>query len=695
MTRHPHTILVALISAASISLGIVTTSWTFPALIWIVLALHILFGLHLQSKPDLLRKVALGIPFAIWFRLLSHNGVHEGFTHMVQVDVLFMVGFYALAYSTYHLLCVPATLDTRGQFQTTDNVPAIAGADIARHAARSTTFRAEAMGGAVVAIALAGVLPKTQMMGSAGIANTLLGIMLVFVLLVFIELRRGLGVLYARGKPSHLIRQGVALAIMLGVAVFIQEYLVLRVPQLHRALSRKLPNTQTNANVSFRKFTTLGSLSLKTDGARANEIVVTLWAETPFPYLRGGVNDRYENRQWSPIQENLTAKRVAERDGRTVFTFKNIPNEAYVGTIYTSPEYKDTLFLPLGTFRVSAFADKVFYSTAYSAQVPDVNSVGGYGFYEPGIAKNDALPTSKDSDNYTDYDLQIPAAMREPIRKIALSIMDPNETPGKNALALQRYFEKNFAYSTTIQLKTGKNPILEFLEDRKAGHCEYFASATTLLLRAINIPARYVTGYVAQERGLNDSCFIARRKDAHAWVEMYTKEGGWKTVEATPAEGVPAPNTPGLWDRLTEYVSGTWERVLRVVQFGGLRAVFSNAGNLFLFIAEVVPLWGWILMAFIGFIWSQRDRIGRITKRSKEIILSRQARALQKELLLAERRLAKHGIRRAVGTPVGRFIGQVRAASSVPEQVRVSAIATMERYLAHRFRESHVSGHGE
>lgn len=686
MIRHPHSIIVLLILVAAGALGMVTSSWTYPLLIAMLLALHICFGLHLQSKPDLLRKVALGIPFAVWFRLLARNGVHEGFTRLVQVDVLFMVGFYALAYSTYHLLCIPVTAETRGILRAPLNKDPAPAGELARIANRAANYRGEAIGGAIVAIALAGVMPKQQIITDARLSNAINVFFIVFIALTFIEMRRAAKLLVGKNKASSTAKQAIALGVVIAVAVFVQDQVILRISQINRTLTRRILPTSSGAN--YRKVTTLGSIALNTNDARANEIVVTLWSDTPFPYLRGSVNDSYKDRQWSAIQENTTARRIDERDGRSVFSFKTVTAEiGYVGTIYTAPEHKDTLFLPVGTYRVSAFADKVFYSDAFTAQVPDAKSVGGYGFYEPVLAKNAVLPGDEDT-NFTPEDLQIPDELRGPIKKIANSIMDPKESAGRNAQAIQRYFESNFKYSTNVHLVTNKDPILEFLENKKEGHCEYFASATTLLLRAMNIPARYVTGFVVQERGLNDSCFVARRKDAHAWVEMYTPEAGWKTLETTPSAGIPTPLTLGTWDRLGEYIRGTWERIYRVLQFGGLRAVFSNIWNLVAFIAEIIPLWAWIAIAVIGFTWSQRDRIQKITQKNRQMALTKEAKALQRELLAAEKILAKYGVTRDQSTPVGHFMRHVQAAPAVPEPVRVKSISIMERYLSLRFRQA-------
>lgn len=70
-----------------------------------------------------------------------------------------------------------------------------------------------------------------------------------------------------------------------------------------------------------------------------------------------------------------------------------------------------------------------------------------------------------------------------------------------------------------------------FLEEAEEGYCVHYASACTALLRALGIPARYVSGYV---------CTLpANRKtpvtnlQAHAWVEVWI-DGRWIRVEPTP-----------------------------------------------------------------------------------------------------------------------------------------------------------------
>ncbi len=79
----------------------------------------------------------------------------------------------------------------------------------------------------------------------------------------------------------------------------------------------------------------------------------------------------------------------------------------------------------------------------------------------------------------------------------------------------------------------GTDPVSYFLNDGRRGYCMHFASAATLMLRALGVPARYVQGYTVQTQPGQE----VRVPDyaAHAWVEVYVDGYGWYPVEATPA----------------------------------------------------------------------------------------------------------------------------------------------------------------
>ena len=92
----------------------------------------------------------------------------------------------------------------------------------------------------------------------------------------------------------------------------------------------------------------------------------------------------------------------------------------------------------------------------------------------------------------------------------------------------------------------GDNTADEFWFDRKAGFCEHIASSFVVLMRALDVPARIVTGYQGGEFNAVDGFWVVRQSDAHAWVEIWlagtnngikdgSKVGSWVRVDPTSA----------------------------------------------------------------------------------------------------------------------------------------------------------------
>lgn len=70
-----------------------------------------------------------------------------------------------------------------------------------------------------------------------------------------------------------------------------------------------------------------------------------------------------------------------------------------------------------------------------------------------------------------------------------------------------------------------------FLTQSDSGYCTHFATAAVVLLRAADIPARYVTGYAAHVSAGEPATFSD--KNAHAWVEYWVSGKGWTVMEPT------------------------------------------------------------------------------------------------------------------------------------------------------------------
>ena len=93
----------------------------------------------------------------------------------------------------------------------------------------------------------------------------------------------------------------------------------------------------------------------------------------------------------------------------------------------------------------------------------------------------------------------------------------------------------------------GANTADEFWFDRKEGFCEHIASAFVILMRALDIPARIVTGYQGGERNSVDGFWVVRQSDAHAWAEVWLAGRGWVRVDPTAAV---SPGRVGSLQRL-------------------------------------------------------------------------------------------------------------------------------------------------
>ncbi|MBK9440413.1 MAG: DUF3488 domain-containing transglutaminase family protein [Comamonadaceae bacterium] len=93
----------------------------------------------------------------------------------------------------------------------------------------------------------------------------------------------------------------------------------------------------------------------------------------------------------------------------------------------------------------------------------------------------------------------------------------------------------------------GRHSADEFWFDRKEGFCEHIASSFVILMRALGVPARVVTGYQGGERNTLDGFWTVRQSDAHAWAEVWLAGQGWVRVDPTASV---APSRIGSFTRL-------------------------------------------------------------------------------------------------------------------------------------------------
>lgn len=144
---------------------------------------------------------------------------------------------------------------------------------------------------------------------------------------------------------------------------------------------------------------------------------------------------------------------------------------------------------------------------------------------------------------------KLPAGFNPRTLELAGTLM--RENPAGDALslmqaALRQLRTGGYLYTLDPGLY-GQHTADEFWFDRKAGFCEHIASAFVVLMRAMSIPARVVTGYQGGSPNAIDGYWVVRQSDAHAWAEVWLENRGWVRVDPT---SVVAPSRTGTLDRL-------------------------------------------------------------------------------------------------------------------------------------------------
>lgn len=139
-----------------------------------------------------------------------------------------------------------------------------------------------------------------------------------------------------------------------------------------------------------------------------------------------------------------------------------------------------------------------------------------------------------------DYYLVLPSRL-ERLKALAEQIAKPagttDVTPTEMARRIVHYLRDSGEFGYTLDMSV-TDPTIDAVEDflfnRKQGHCEYFGSALGLMLRAVGIPTRMVSGFKGGDLNANTGYFVVQGRHAHVWVEALIN-GRWRVLDATPA----------------------------------------------------------------------------------------------------------------------------------------------------------------
>jgi protein-glutamine gamma-glutamyltransferase len=274
----------------------------------------------------------------------------------------------------------------------------------------------------------------------------------------------------------------------------------------------------------------------------------------------------------------------------------------------------------------------------------------------------DGPPFPIESYQKESIDRNIPAQERAVLLEV-VEELGLRELPLEEKIAaLRLYFYRNFTYSTYLRIQdrlsekwrkeqegkryrtmTGRDSVLaQFLLEEKSGHCEYFATATTLLLRAAGVNARYCVGFSVQERNPKNGEYILRGTHAHAWCRVWNEQTRrWLNVDTTPPSWIQTElGMPG-WQR--DFLDA-WQRLRE--NFTIWRIQPENKAM----VITVLTVAGSAVAAWVIYrLWQTRARTPRKTART-----SRQRR--KTPLIELEKWLVKKIGPRPVGMPYAHWL---------------------------------------
>lgn len=301
------------------------------------------------------------------------------------------------------------------------------------------------------------------------------------------------------------------------------------------------------------------SQTIRDQWESSTDVVFTATTSDGEPYRwRGAAYDSFDGTQWQQLDTATTVVQTGDNLlAGSAETVGQGPGWKQVKATITPKDFGGDVFVsPAEPISVDQPAELV----TNGANGPFVEAKLSGGL-QPGIpysVQSNVLQTSgkgapTESDMATagvNYPAWIakyleirPGSISDTVFQTAKAIYDKipqtQRDPYHIAVAVQDYLYSsgNFSYETNLvgQCNPGEGKVDCFLRIKK-GYCEYFASTMAMLLRALNVPSRYVVGYLPGQQQ-TDGSWLVQRSASHAWVEVYFPNHGWLAFDPTPGNG--------------------------------------------------------------------------------------------------------------------------------------------------------------
>ncbi|MDX2041018.1 MAG: DUF3488 and transglutaminase-like domain-containing protein [Acidobacteriota bacterium] len=255
---------------------------------------------------------------------------------------------------------------------------------------------------------------------------------------------------------------------------------------------------------------------------------------------RGVTLDRYDGQSWNnigpdpvPIRRHGEIFHIEPTSRKFAFTEQQFFMEPLnINTVFAAPRPVLASGLPEltrdlgdGLWTDAHGFDKHSYSIYSDTFIPDDSS----------LAEDNSREFPR---NVSQRYLQLPGNHDERIDQLAAKVSEGAKTQIETIRRIELHLKTQYDYSLDLRRVEKGDPVADFLFNTRAGHCEYFASAMVLMLRARRIPARIVNGFQTGEYNSKADVFTVRQSDAHSWVEAYFPKNQWVAFDPTPPAGL-------------------------------------------------------------------------------------------------------------------------------------------------------------
>lgn len=274
-------------------------------------------------------------------------------------------------------------------------------------------------------------------------------------------------------------------------------------------------------------------------------------------YFKGATLENYDGRSWSSDRGRSFIKRA----GTEGFVIGPGQGRATEIAVLLEPLDTEVLFTVPNVYRLEGSFSSVWTNSSGVIRLTSLPfSRVDYRIWTDLSRVNNDEPAPEVPINTRFLDSS-PEGQR--IREFAADIAK-GQSALEKARSIEEHLKANYRYTLSPRKKGGSGPLEDFLFFSKEGYCEQFATSMAMLLRAADIPARLVTGFLEGEWNGLGNYFIVRQQDAHSWVEAYIEGTGWVRFDPTPSAPAPPYKPSVIWMYL-DFARLKWNR--HVIQF--------------------------------------------------------------------------------------------------------------------------------